>query len=233
MAPQLFAYFGRGKSFQIQFWLKLRKDENEAKKIWSLPTGTKFRVLTCTVYTRVLMSSGIGAPAAFNLVRTSQSARIYPHPDWNRINVNLAVSAKLWLTKHSVRPNCSAEQELLLFGSAQMTEPFSAEHRTFFLLYILNFQNGYLRSFKLDRKMKLFFGDTARPRDTRILVPEKNRAAQNRTSWGLYLCTEWDFFSKNSATSRLQCILRLLLCSIVYTDQRRYEYWCIIFLITK
>ena len=24
--------------------------------------------------------------------------------------------------------------------------------------------------------------DTARPRDTRILVPEKNRAAQNRTS---------------------------------------------------
>ena len=26
------------------------------------------------------------------------------------------------------------------------------------------------------------FGATARPRDTRILVPEKNRAAQNRTS---------------------------------------------------
>ena len=45
--------------------------------------------------------------------------------------------------------------------------------------------------------------NTARPRDTRILVPEKNRAAQNRASWGLYLCTKWDFFSKNSASSRL------------------------------
>ena len=29
--------------------------------------------------------------------------------------------------------------ELLLFGSAQMTEPFSAEHRTFFLYYTLHF----------------------------------------------------------------------------------------------
>ena len=57
---------------------------------------------------------------------------------------------------------------------------------------------------------------TARPRETRFLVPEKSSAAQNRTSWGLYLCTEVDFFSKNSVTSRLQCILRLLLCSVVY-----------------
>ena len=44
---------------------------------------------------------------------------------------------------------------------------------------------------------------TARPRDTRILVPEKNRAAQNRASWGLYLCTKWDFFYKNRVSSRL------------------------------
>ena len=44
---------------------------------------------------------------------------------------------------------------------------------------------------------------TARPRDTRILVPEKNRAAQNRASWGLYLCTKWDFFTKNRVSSRL------------------------------
>ena len=36
--------------------------------------------------------------------------------------------------------------------------------------------------------------NTARPRDTRILVPEKNRAAQNRPSWGLYLCTKGIFF---------------------------------------
>ena len=57
---------------------------------------------------------------------------------------------------------------------------------------------------------------TARPWETRFLVPEKSSAAQNRTSWGLYLCTEVDFFSKNSVTSRLQCILRLLLCSVVY-----------------
>jgi hypothetical protein len=31
------------------------------------------------------------------------------------------------------------------------------------------------------------------------------------------LKTEGDFFSKNSVTSRLQCISRLLLCSIVYS----------------
>ena len=49
--------------------------------------------------------------------------------------------------------------ELLLFGSAQMTEPFSAEHRTFFFTIYCIFQNGYLRYFKLDRKMKLFCGD--------------------------------------------------------------------------
>ena len=35
--------------------------------------------------------------------------------------------------------------ELLLFGSAQMTEPFSAEHRTFFFTIYCIFQNGYLR----------------------------------------------------------------------------------------
>ena len=52
--------------------------------------------------------------------------------------------------------------ELLLFGSAQMTEPFSAEHRTFFFTIHWIFQNGYLRSFKLDRKMKLFCGDNFR-----------------------------------------------------------------------
>ena len=32
--------------------------------------------------------------------------------------------------------------ELLLFGSAQMTEPFSAEHRTFFFTIYWGFQNG-------------------------------------------------------------------------------------------
>ena len=52
-------------------------------------------------------------------------------------------------------------------------------------------------------RLDLLVWSTARPRDTRILVPEKNRAAQNRASWGLYLCTKWDFFSKNSASSRL------------------------------
>ena len=50
---------------------------------------------------------------------------------------------------------------------------------------------------------------TARPRDTRFLVPGKNRAAQNRASWGLYLCTKWDFFSKNSVSSRLLFKIRV------------------------
>ena len=49
----------------------------------------------------------------------------------------------------------------------------------------------------------------ARPRDTRFLVPEKNRAAQNRTSWGLYLCTKRDFFSKNSVSARLLAKIRV------------------------
>ena len=52
--------------------------------------------------------------------------------------------------------------ELLLFGSAQMTEPFSAEHRTFFFTIYCIFQSGYLRHFKPDRKMKLFCGDNFR-----------------------------------------------------------------------
>ena len=47
------------------------------------------------------------------------------------------------------------------------------------------------------------FQYTARPPDTRILVPEKNCAAQNRASWGLYLCTKWYFFTKNRVYSRL------------------------------
>ena len=52
-----------------------------------------------------------------------------------------------------------------LFGqtstSAQMTEPFSAEHRfVFFTIYCI--PSGYLIYFKLDRKMKLFYGDNFR-----------------------------------------------------------------------
>ena len=54
------------------------------------------------------------------------------------------------------------------------------------------------------------FSGTARPRDTRFLVPEKNRAAQNRASWGLYLCTKVIFFSKNRVTSRLLSKNRVL-----------------------
>ena len=54
-----------------------------------------------------------------------------------------------------------------------------------------------------------FFSITARPRDTRILVPEKNRAAQNRTLWGLYLCTKEIFFSKNRGPSRLLFKIRV------------------------
>ena len=52
--------------------------------------------------------------------------------------------------------------------------------------------------------------NTARPRDARFLVPEKNRAAQNRASWGLYLCTKVIFFSKNRLTSRLFFKIRVL-----------------------
>ena len=68
---------------------------------------------------------------------------------------------------------------------------------------------------------KLSVTITARPRDTRNLVPEKNRAAQNRASWGLYLCTKWDFFPKNSVSARflakIRVISRLLLCGTVYS----------------
>ena len=45
-------------------------------------------------------------------------------------------------TERSVRLNCSAE--LLLFGSAQMTELYSAEHRTFSNTLFFIFQNGFL-----------------------------------------------------------------------------------------
>ena len=65
-----------------------------------------------------------------------------------------------WVYGSPVRQNCSAE--LLLFSSAQMTEHFSAEHRTFFFNINCIFQNGYLRYFKLDRKIKIFCGDNFR-----------------------------------------------------------------------
>ena len=39
-------------------------------------------------------------------------------------------------------------------------------------------------------KIEVGLHNTARPRDTRILVLEKNRAAQNRASRGLFLCTK-------------------------------------------
>ena len=51
---------------------------------------------------------------------------------------------------------------------------------------------------------------TARPRDTRFFVPEKNRAAQNRASWGLYLCSKVIFFFKNRVASRLLSKIRAL-----------------------
>ena len=50
--------------------------------------------------------------------------------------------------------------------------------------------------------------NTARPQGTWFLVPEKNRASQNRASWGLYLCTK-RFFSKNSVSSRLLFKIRV------------------------
>ena len=51
---------------------------------------------------------------------------------------------------------------------------------------------------------------TARPRDTRFLVPEKNRAAENRASWCLSLCTKVIFFSKNRVASRPLFKIRVL-----------------------
>ena len=56
---------------------------------------------------------------------------------------------------------------------------------------------------------------TARPQDTWFLVLEKSSVGQNCTSLDLNLCTEVDYFSRNSV--RLQCILRLHLYSIVYS----------------
>ena len=59
--------------------------------------------------------------------------------------------------------------------------------------------------------------NTARPRDTRFLVLGKNRAAQNSASWGLYLCTKWDFFFKKQCIFKAfvqnQCFVRLHLCT--------------------
>ena len=68
------------------------------------------------------------------------------------------------------------------------------DHHKFDRSVVVNLQTIFLM---------LLLQVTARPRDTRILVQEKNRAAQNRASWGLYLCTKWDFFTKNRVSSRL------------------------------
>ena len=38
---------------------------------------------------------------------------------------------------------------------------------------------------------------------------KKKRAAQNRASWGLYLCTKWIFFSKNSVSARFLAKIRV------------------------
>ena len=54
-------------------------------------------------------------------------------------------------------------------------------------------QHTYIR---LPRPKKILKQTTARPRDTRFLVPGKNRAAQNRASWGLYLKTVIDTVGK-------------------------------------
>ena len=62
---------------------------------------------------------------------------------------------------------------------------------------------------KIEENWSVWFLCTARPRDTRFLVLEKNRAAQNRALWGLYLCTKWDFLSKNSVSSRLLFKIRV------------------------
>ena len=60
--------------------------------------------------------------------------------------------------ERSVRPNCSAE--LLLCGSAQMTELFSAEHRTFFTAtFHINdphVRSVYCLNFELKRAKKVF-----------------------------------------------------------------------------
>ena len=62
---------------------------------------------------------------------------------------------------------------------------------------------------QLNQKNNLGKCNTARPWDARFLVPEKNRAAQNRTSWGLYLCTKGIFFSKNRVPSRFLFKIRV------------------------
>ena len=61
----------------------------------------------------------------------------------------------------------------------------------------------YYRIHRCYRLESVLVLGTERPWDTRILVPEKNRAAQNRALWGLYICTKWDFFTKNRVSSRL------------------------------
>ena len=71
---------------------------------------------------------------------------------------------------------------------------------------------------------------TARPRDTRFLVPEKNCAAQNRASWGLCLCTKIDFFSKNRVTSRFLFKIRV---SQVFLEPFYTKVMVIIFLVNK
>ena len=78
-------------------------------------------------------------------------------------------------------------------------------HLSFFSkkLYLFRFTSSQDYFFKNHSFSPREHPCTARPRDTRFLVLGKNRAAQNRASWGLYLCTKWDSFSKNSVSSRL------------------------------
>ena len=66
-----------------------------------------------------------------------------------------------------------------------------------------NAKDQFIKIYRTTDKRSELEWNTARPLNMMFLVPEKNRVAQNRISWGLYLCTKGFFFSKNRVTSRL------------------------------
>ena len=96
------------------------------------------------------------------------------------------------------------------FSKRPFCSPFNQKKCRFFLEYCDNCIITNLFYIKRNTVVYIsFFWNTARPWDTLFLVPEKYRAAQNRTSWGLYLCTKWDFFPKNSVSARLLAKIRV------------------------
>ena len=60
-----------------------------------------------------------------------------------------------------------------------------------------NAKDQFIKIYRTTDKRSELEWNTARPLNMMFLVPEKNHVAQNRTSWGLYLCTKGHLFLFN------------------------------------